>query len=31
MSNTTTTAPAKPAPATNDSGRVRVGNGMLRF
>ncbi len=31
MSKTTQTVPAKPVPATNDTGRVRVGNGMLRF
>ena len=31
MSKTTQAAPAKPVPATNDSGRVRVGTGMQRF
>jgi len=31
MSKTTKTAPAKPTPSTNDSGRVKVGGGALRF
>ena len=31
MSKTVKTAPAKPAASTNDSGKVRVGNGMKRF
>jgi hypothetical protein len=31
MSNTVKTAPTKPAATTNDSGRVKVGGGMLRF
>ncbi len=31
MSKTVKTTPAKPAASTNDTGRVKVGGGMLRF
>jgi hypothetical protein len=31
MSKTVNTAPAKPVASTNDSGRVKVGSGMIRF
>lgn len=31
MSKTVKTAAAKPVASTNDSGRVKVGGGMIRF
>lgn len=31
MTKTVKTASAKPVPATTDSGRVKVGGGMMRF
>jgi hypothetical protein len=31
MTKTVKSAPAKPAASTNDSGRVHVGGGLMRF